>query len=223
MAFTPENRLEEAIVLAASQPEARGQFYRALLDHEVTVIGTIGDSMMIDTVRHEGRLFHPIFSAPSRLKAGHADDRAHFTMQGRVLFEATRGASFILNLGSEVGKMLEPPEIDHILSVARADDGQRELVIGEPRVYPRKLVQACCVLFMSRSLVRAAYLTHVMRKGLDTEPRPLIGIEADGEVPRLAQEIFAVAAAALPNTAVDVVAVNRAAISHPLQRHPGSQ
>jgi hypothetical protein len=49
--------------------------------------------------------------------------------------------------------------------------------------------------------------------------RFVVGIEAEGDIPDLANEIFAVAAAADPGKPVDVVHLNPARAGHPLQKH----
>ena len=56
-------------------------------------------------------------------------------------------------------------------------------------------------------------------QGAENEARIVIGIEADGDVPRLAQEIFAAAAIAQPSHPVDVVALNPQGAFNPLQKH----
>jgi len=219
MAFTPENELEKTMLAAVTQDSARPLFYRAVLEAELIVLGEIGDKLSIDTVVNNGETFLPIFSAASRLDACGQSQRPHFRIRGRVLFEATRGAAFVLNLGSDVGKKMVPEEIAYCLDQARQAEWRGGLAVGQPKVYPKKLVQGLCVLFMSRSQVIAAHLAFVAREGLDEEPHPLIGIEAEGDVNRLVNEIFAVAAAAMPKVPVDVLDLDPRAPAHPLQKH----
>jgi hypothetical protein len=217
MAFVPVNRLEESMVRAAADTSARALFYHHLMEAELFVIGEIGragegegpqtlldaDSLHIETISWQDRTFHPLFSSEERVRAFANHPVECFSMQGRALFECTRGASFLLNPGSELTKMLTPEEIDRWL--AHADEAAPvNISVVEPKVYPKRLVKALCVLLMSRFQVVAAHLTYVSREG-SGEPHPMIALIAEGDVQRLAQEIFKVAEIAMPGVIVDVI------------------
>ncbi len=217
MAFTPENKLEEAMLLAASQESARPEFYRLLLDSELVVMGECGETMSLETISNGGRSFHPIFTSQKRLTTFMPEPMANFRMLGRVLFQSTLGAQFALNPGAEVGKLLTADEIAWCLDTFRPEQGG--LIVAQPKVFPKTLVKALCVLFTSRSLIRSAHLVYIAREGIDTEGHPLIGLEADGEVPRLAQEIFEAAEAVLPGKPIEVVNLNPDGPLDPLQKH----
>ncbi len=215
MSFEPENRLEKAMLLAASQESARPEFYRLLLESELTVLGELGESMSLETVANGGRQFHPVFTSEKRLRQFVPQPMPSFRMQGRVLFASTRGASFVLNPGAELGKTLEPEEIAYLLDQPH----QPSFVVAQPKVFPTKLVKALCVLFTSRSLIKAAHLAYIAQEGVDKIAHPLIGLEAESDVPRLIHEIQAVAAEALPGTPVDVVYLSPDGPLNPLQNH----
>ena len=217
MSFEPENELERAILLAASQESARSEFYRLLLMSELVALGELGETINIETVEKDGQKYHPVFTSERRLDAFVQNPLPRFRLNGRVLFESTRGASFVINPGSELVKTLSPEEIAWCLGQDHAPSGS--VVVAQPKVYPTRLVKALCVLFTSRALIRAAHLVYVAREGIDREGHPLIGLVADGDVPRLAAEIFQAAAEALPGTIVDVVWLNPDGPIDPLQKH----
>jgi hypothetical protein len=204
MAFTPENELEATMLRAASDPSVRTDFYRQLLGSNLTVIGIFGEQMSIETVSNERGIFHPIFTSPTRMKEFVPTEMPTFSISARSLFELTRGAQFVINPGSAMGKTLSVDEIDWFLK----SFPPANLVIVQPKVHPSKLVKALCVLFTSRQLIRAAHLVHVVREGVDQEPHPMIGLEAEGDVPRLAQEIFEAAEAVNPDLPVEVIYIN---------------
>lgn len=215
MAFVPENDLEKTMLRAAAEPSARADFYRALLASNLIVLGRFGETMEIETVANESGRYHPIFTAPSRLTPFVPEGMANFTIAARTLFEATRGAQFVINPGSELGKVLSPEEIDWFLkSFSRAD-----ILVVKPKEHPANLIKALCVLFTSRTLIRAAHLVHVMREGIDEVPHPMIGLEAEGDVPRLAQEIFEAAEAVHPGMPIEVVYLDPQGELDPLQKH----
>lgn len=215
MVFEPENGLEKAMLLAASRESARPAFYRLLLDSELWVLGELTDRISIETVENAGKKFHPVFTSEWRISALVSEPVPRFKMKGRLLFASTRGASFVINPGSELTKTLSPDEISWMLEQL----GSGNLVVAQPKVFPKRLVKALTVLFKNRALIKAAHLVYVIREGVDKEAHPMIGLIADGDVPRLADEIFQAGAAALPGTIIDVVWLNPDGPLDPLQKH----
>lgn len=216
MAFTPENDLEKAMLQAAQDPQAHAPFYRLLLSSELIALGTLGQSLSLESVRGPAGEFHPIFSSPARVKALIAQPASSFAIEGRRLFEIAKGAQFVLNPGSTPDKILTADEIAWCL---KTFPPAAELIVAQPKVYPTNLVKALCVLFTSRAAIQAAHLVYVARDGIDAKAHPMIGLEADGDVPRLAQEIFAAAEAVLPGEPVEVVYLDPTGPLDPLQNH----
>jgi hypothetical protein len=217
MGFEPENELEKVMLLASSEEAARPAFYRLLLDSELVVLGGLGKVMELDTIESQGQTYHAVFTSQHRLQEFLREERAHFVVRGSFLFRAARGASFVLNPGSDVNKVLTPEEIDWCLEQASAPLSG-EILVVRPKAFPRKLVKALCVLFTSRSLIKEAHLVHVMRQGADSLPYPLIGLVAEEDNPRLAGEIFKAAAEVMPGKRIDVLFL-KPGDSRPLQTH----
>jgi hypothetical protein len=219
MAFLPENPLEEVLARAMTDPLARPQFYKLLVESDVVVMGRTGgprnDALTIPTLRHNGREYLPIFSARTRLKAFGAADREHFTIAARQLFETTRGAHFVLNPNSECGKMLMAHEIAYWLDPsARAHRVLRAAAIrlSEPAEPPARLIEAFRILFRNRSSVSAAYLLEAVALDGSEPPHPLLGIEiAPESCHKIAAEVSELAAAIAPETILDVVEIDHAA------------
>jgi hypothetical protein len=217
MGFVPGNELEQAMLLAASNETARPDFYRLLLASELVALGEMGERLSIETVENNGKLYHPLFTSDARVRDFSRTPMAQFRINGLALFKSTRGASFVINPGSELVKTLSPEEITWCLASLSAPSGS--IVVAQPKVFPKRLVKALCVLFTSRTLIKSAHLVYVAREGVDREAHPMIGLVADEDVPRLAKEIFAVAAEVLPGTVVDVVWLNPEGPKDPLQNH----
>jgi SseB protein. len=199
--FAGDNALELAMARAAADGGAAGDFYHQLMKSPLIVLGVKNGRLEIDTVRNGQGVFHPVFTSPSRLSAFGAAQAPHFEIDGRTLFEATKGAQFVVNPRSPLAKTLSAEEIAWCLETFAA----AEIAFYQPKVYPTRLVKALCVLFTSRNQIRSARLTYAARPGRDPEPHIVIGIEAEAEVPRLAQEIFMAAEAANPGQTVEVV------------------
>ncbi|GAA0527892.1 hypothetical protein FHS83_002238 [Rhizomicrobium palustre] len=215
MAFPPENELEALMIRAVSDSSARPAFYRQLISSNLIALGEFGETMSIETVTSAQGTFHPLFTAPARLKSFVPAEMPSFTIAARTLFEATRGAQFVINPGSDIGKTLSADEIAWLLKTFPPAN----ILVVQPKNHPATLLKALCVLFTSRTLIRAAHLVHVVREGVDDVPHPMIGLEADGDVPRLAQEIFEAAEAVDPGLPIEVVYLASNAARDPLQKH----
>lgn len=213
--FTPENELEQALLRTASDASAAPELYRHLLQSSLIVLGTMGERLAIDTVKNEAGFFHPIFTSQTRLDTFRAGDSPSFRILGRTLFEATRGAQFIINPRSELTKTLMPEEISWCLENFRYVN----IAVLKPQTYPTRLIKALCVLFASRRQLHTARLTYVATPGTDSGAHIVIGIEAEGDISRLAQEIFQAAAIAKPMHPIDVAYLDTKGAHHPLQEH----
>jgi hypothetical protein len=216
MSFEAENDLERALMRAPSEPAARPEFYRLLLDSHLFIIGQIGnqtperaeiqpkpgESLMIATINHQGTNYHPVFSALSRLQAFVREEVQYLSMPGRQLFEATKGAHFVLNPGAQYGKELRAEEIAAIM-------GQTRIAVSVPSVYPQALVDALSALFARDAGVIAAYLVQVQFEGQDDKPHPLVGVETEGDWQALSQAMGE-AMKDTADTVVDIVRIDRA-------------
>jgi hypothetical protein len=230
MSFDPVNRLEEIMVQAVHDENARPHFYQALLETELYVLGEAGttpegaapatlletDTLNIETVTYQEQAYHPVFSSLERMRHFVPQPMPYFSMQGRALFECTRGASFLLNPGPELGKKLVPEEIALCLD-QRKPEPQDTVSITMPLVYPQKLIKALCVLFMSRTQLASAHLAYVERPG--SESHPLLGLVAEGDIRKLAAEIFEVARNVVPGTVIDIMMIDPEGQLDPIRKH----
>lgn len=219
MAFEPENQLEKALLSAATDVLARPAFYRFLMSEPLIVAGEIvrggaeGEGMNLAVVRYNGRAYHPIFSAFSRLQTLSKTKIPHFGMIGRDLFARTRGADFVLNPGSSVGKQLSPSEIAYWLdpaareALSRNPPQARLGLLPEP---PPLLIEALCILFQNRHEIVAARLLQVAFSDRNEPPHPLVVIETDGAWEKTAREISELSAAILPELLIDLIRFDRA-------------
>ncbi len=219
MAFVPENRLEEVLQRAVTDPLARPDFYRLLVDSPLVVLGRelAGGQggqgrLSIPSVRNNGREYLPIFSAASRMKTFSKDALEHFTTNARPLFEATRGANFVLNPNSECGKALMAPEIAFWLDPSARTRRQVEKATVRVNVFgetPVKLIEALTILFKNRASVIAGYAAEAAPFDGSEPPHPLIGIEHEGDWRQMVREVSELAAAVMPQTIIDVIRIDR--------------
>ena len=225
MSFVPENPFEEALMRANRNAMSRREFERLLLESELVVIGRVegrdavpkssmlapGEKLQIASMNFEGRRVIPVFSSMTRLQAHLQKTADYVSLTGRALFEIARGATFLLNPGSEFGKEIPPEEIAAILNgetaVPIVRDKPVEILVAQPAVYPHALVDALKRSFAARPEVLAAYLVQIGFPG-----RPsyiLIGVETIGDWQAVSAEIGRIAAEAEPGRTVNAVPVDR--------------
>src|ERR1700753_2283181 len=151
------------LLRAQTDVPAREDFYKLLKSEVLIVPGDCGrpagddaiptavpgDALNVPVMRINGRAYYPIFSSIERLKAYR--DSAFFFMSGGDLFRSKRDAEFLLNPGSDLGKVLSRDEVAYCLdpSVGRSSPA-RKVYYREPKNYPQKLVDALRVLFANR-------------------------------------------------------------------------
>lgn len=219
MSFEPENALEETLVRAGTDPLARPEFYRLLMETELVVLGRAEPmaegklDLQIGQLRHNGRDYLAVFSALSRLRSFSAKEEPHFTLGARPLFEATRGANFVLNPNAPYGKLLSALEIDYWLNPsARAQRKLRrasEVHLKDYAEPPRMLVDALRLLFRNRQAVQSAWLLEATPVDGREPPHPLIGIETTGRWSTISGEVGELVEAIAPGTILDLVPIDR--------------
>jgi hypothetical protein len=230
MPFISENKLEEALVAAVKNPATAPAFYRLLLESDLLVLGTAGGHetadkrfslepggqlQLVTGEKSDGQKFLPVFSSLARMQSYVKQEAKYLAINGRALFEITRGAPLVLNPASEYGKEISPQEIDHLLAPQTADEMEphsAKTILGEAD-YPVALVGGLTALFRARPDVRTAWMIQVTFADRGLQPHPLIGIELDsaggGDMASLVQQIERIAESAAPDMVFDVQRVDR--------------
>lgn len=83
-----------------------------------------------------------------------------------------------------------------------------QVLLGQPKTYPSKMVDSLTTLLAKRSNAKAAFLTLMHDPSHDEKPHLVIGILADGDIEKLIREAGAVAGDTAPDgELVDLVRV----------------
>ena len=155
-------------------------------------------------VERAGRKFHPIFSALSRLRSFTPPEKGYFCLVGHDLFSTTRGAQFVLNPGSELGKELGSDELAYWLSQMveprQPSEPQRTVSILAKR--PAALLKALGVLFVNRQ-VQTARLVEIHHGKSDKHL--VLAVETDCDWRKLKREISAAARLAAPKLDLELM------------------
>jgi hypothetical protein len=226
--FDPNNDLERSLVKASTDTSHRPQFYRDLLLSDIFVINEGGESLEIEdgvakqggaiqlqSWQRDGENWTPMFSSLPRLQQSLQTEENYLRLNTKSFFEITRGSNVVLNPNLEYGKEFTTLEIASILdgSIFHAGQGYTvekatQVLLGQPALYPTKLVESLSRLFRRLPMVKAAYLAHIHDPARDEAPHTLIGIDAAGEWDRIVGDAGMVAGETMPaNEIVDFVRV----------------
>jgi hypothetical protein len=198
--FEPQNELERSLMQAASEPAHRPQFYRDFLASEIYVL-PVGDlpetkdgivqsdtTLALQHIEANGKSCLPFFSSVPRLQAVIREERKFLKMAVRPFLEMTKGATLLLNPGSDYGKEFLLDEVSRLIDGSMFEPQGRhvveratEILIGEPAKYPTKLVESLQHLYRKMPQVRTAYLAHYFNPSKDKEPGLLVAVDTAGD------------------------------------------
>ncbi|MEH0876544.1 enhanced serine sensitivity protein SseB [Pectobacterium cacticida] len=241
MEFAPRNKLEEVLILAASEPAHRPEFFSELMNATVFVLGNSDDNGFGEKVLHAGSsvdLQHwekddgssviPFFSSLEALQSVVTEEASFLALPVRSLFEMTRGATLFLNPKLPYGKAFLPQEIEHILSgegngfvQQRVVEEDMQVVLTQPDEMPAQMVDSLTQLFTKHRHVKRAFLAQIQDPG-EQQPHLLIGIDADRDEETIIREAGSVASDTLPDERpVDLCLVKEGepGISHYMIKH----
>ena len=196
MSFEPQNKLEQSLIKASTDPAHRPQFYRDLVESDIYIIEhgpppekagrTVLEEdyqLKIQPIEINGKPYLPVFSSLLRLQAVLQHEAGYIAMNALEFLKTTKGAEVVLNPGSEYRKEFTKEEIQSVIdgSIWQAGPYQIEegttVVFSQPSNYPHELAGALKGLFAGLKEVKRAYLALVLVVGKDEKTHTLIGIE----------------------------------------------
>ncbi len=228
MSFEPQNDLERSLMQAVADPAHRPQFYRDFLAADIYVIEAgahpvhaerktleEGYELKIEPIVFKGKSYLPIFSSVGRIQAVIKEDAAYIGLNAREFLKMTRGADLFLNPGSDYGKEFLQDEILSLLEGSMPASRERytvqkptQVMIGQPAVYPTRLVEALTRLFEKNGRVRKAYLAHYLNPERGEKAHTLIALEVDGDWDQASAEAGLVASQVeVPDPPVDFLQI----------------
>lgn len=190
--------LDQALEKAALDPSAQLEFLHVLSESDVYVIGQVvgsdgaagtgtiqaGQQIELSNVDIEGVPYVPFFSTLDKLSK-FAPDAAYLRLNTCDLFNIAAGSSFVLNLGSNVGKAFTPGEAAGIANgtglqtSSRTVEEPEQVMIGEPAEKPEALLELLHRIFEARPAVLRAWLAHYFNAQDGEPPHTLIAIEVE--------------------------------------------
>jgi hypothetical protein len=227
---TEDNALELALMLAASEPAHRPEFFRLLLESTIFILGsseqmdegpvTLKANTQVQIqnwVKPDGSSVIPFFSSLRALQLAIESDEPYIALPARTFFDITRGAELILNPRSQYGKEFTREEVEALLAAGvsripeqRVVETDTQVLLGQPANYPTDMVASLTTLLAKHSNVQAAYLALMHDVSMDEKPHLIVGIEAEGNFENVIREAGTVAGDTAPKgEPVDLIRVIR--------------
>jgi len=172
-AFTPRNALEAALVAAAHDPEARGDFERLLLQSDLFVatpeaptepserVAGEGETLRILNVTGpEGSSVPAMFTDEARLAEAFGAGSGYARLPGATLIEMFAQSGAILNPGLGYGVHWSADDLAHMLGkpVRRTITKDTQILLGTPAKRPEALIQQLRAAIADASSVEQAWL-----------------------------------------------------------------
>ncbi|MCX8960399.1 enhanced serine sensitivity protein SseB [Erwinia psidii] len=231
-------RLEEVLKLAASEPAHRPEFFALLMDASVWVPGEnaeVGGSNITPSAvdlqhwkRDDGSTVIPFFTSATAMEQVVTDVQPFLVMPVRTLFALTQGETLFLNPELASGKEFTPTEIKHLLGEEgnaltqhSVLEGGATLLLSEVTEPPGQMIDSLIGLFTKYKQVRRAFVAHI-KESAKERPNLLIGIEADSDIDTIIQAAGSVATdTLLADEAIDICQVteHEPGISHFFTAH----
>ncbi|MBO2008886.1 enhanced serine sensitivity protein SseB C-terminal domain-containing protein [Hymenobacter negativus] len=206
MPFEPENVLEQLLLLAATDENARPAFYQALLQEEILMIlapmegiepGEVklaeGQEIQLQ-VLNDGKL--PVFSSPPRLSDGGVDNGpvSYVRIPGHAFFSMVQGQDCVLNPFSPAGKLLPKDELAALLNGQLTGPlspagGDAQVLLSQPAEHPAAVADAIAAWAATQPHIEAAYLAQMQLANNPDVPRLLMAFLSTNPDPSFMQEL----------------------------------
>ncbi|MGI4742993.1 MAG: enhanced serine sensitivity protein SseB C-terminal domain-containing protein [Janthinobacterium lividum] len=188
--FQPANVLEELLLMATVNEEARPGFYQALLNEDILLVlapqeGQVpGEAVLEEGAQIQLQVLQdnkiPIFSSEARLSDGGVDNGpvTWVRLPGHAFFNMTQGQDCVLNPFSVAGKLLPADEIGAMLSGQLGQPGglppDAQVTLSQPEQMPAGLAENLQAFGASVPSIRAIYLAQMGLANDPSQPQRLL-------------------------------------------------
>ena len=204
--FEPENVLEQLLLLASTDENARPAFYQALLQEEILmilapmeginegeVVLTEGQEIQLQ-ILSDGKL--PIFSSVPRLTDGGIENGpvSYVRLPGHAFFSMVQGQDCVLNPFSPAGKLLPKDELAALLAGQLTGPlspagGDAQVLLSQPAENPTAVADAVTAWAATQPQIEAAYLAQMQLADNPDVPRLLLAFVSNTPDPSFMQEL----------------------------------
>ena len=170
--FEPLNDLERLLVGAATEPDQRPAFARAILDAQLCAVSATagptgaqiaGEDTQVSLVTvplEDGRAAVAVFTAPERVAQIYGPDAHYIGMRGADMIAMVMQGPMLLNPGLAYGVLWSPEDLASLLGrpVERTVTQNTQIMLGSPARHPDELVMRLTEVFRGADGVKAAWL-----------------------------------------------------------------
>jgi hypothetical protein len=170
--FDPLNELERLLMRAATEPEARPQFTRALLEAQLYAVSPDvlpeGDQVLLAEAQvslamvplENGGAATAVFTAAQRVAQVYGPDAHALGMAGRDLIALVAERPMLLNPGLSYGVLWGPDDLAMLLGrpMSRTLGEDTTVLLGSPSERPDDLVMRLAEVFQPEAAIEAAWL-----------------------------------------------------------------
>ena len=204
--YEPENILEQLMLMAPTDENARPAFYQALLQENILmVLAPAEDITPGEVVLAEGQQIQlqmlqdgklPIFTSETRLSDGGMDasGMSWVSLPGQAFFAMTQGQDCVLNPFSPAGKLMPAPEIAALLAGQLTQGGNlpadAQVTLSTPDPLPDGLADALTAYGTANPTITAIYVAQMqLVEQSGQPPRLLLGFETTTADPDFMQQL----------------------------------
>jgi hypothetical protein len=227
--FIPENRLEALLMDAANNSAAQPEFMKVLVESDLFIlidsnqaqygsfVAKEGDTMRFKGANIQGEHKIPIFTSERRLREFIQSQESFARLKGSELFNMLKSgdAGAILNPNASYGKLITKNEIVALANGTYFESKQQilqketKVLIGMPKEYPAKVIDALRNYFRGNHNIKKAYFAQIHMPDSGEPPHLIFGIEADGDFIKVTTGLNEVFLASLEGKFADVVQIGK--------------
>ncbi|WP_170169076.1 enhanced serine sensitivity protein SseB C-terminal domain-containing protein [Mesobacillus subterraneus] len=189
---------DDLLSAAIEETSGRFHFYKALLELELVVIGTVGDdeTLNLKYIEENGELVLPAFTSWEKFDSIIKSGYPYIKISTDLLLEmAGTEIPWVLNPFTGMSKKIIREELEtmkdgrilHYFFEQLNDEEKERILIEQMEELPEEVLRSCLKEF---PVVKKAYLVNVYDPSAAGPPFPLMAVDADAVEEGLVRELF---------------------------------
>ncbi|MFS0864286.1 enhanced serine sensitivity protein SseB C-terminal domain-containing protein [Fredinandcohnia sp. 179-A 10B2 NHS] len=203
---------DEVLLAAIENPQKRYEFYRAFLELDLFVIGTVSDenstkgddpTLLLKHIEVDGELVLPVYSSLEKFNSIFKSNYNYVQISTRYLLKLIDFDSpWVLNPGFDLSKKIIPEELEtlrdgrilHYYFDELSPDEKVQYLTDQITEIDEETMNFITSCLREYSSVKKAYLTNIFNPATGNQPFPLIGLKVEEvtreESKKVMQEVF---------------------------------
>jgi hypothetical protein len=192
---------DDLLSAAIEEPSRRFQFYKALVELELVVIGSVADdeTLNLKYIEEDGELFLPVFTSREKFDAIIQSEYPYVKIPAEMLLElAGTDIPWVLNPFTGLSKKIISEELETMKDgriphyfFEQLSEEEKEGILTEQIVeLPEGVMELFRSCLKKFPFVRKAYLVNIFNPSAAGSPFPLVALDVDDLEECLTQEVF---------------------------------